>query len=101
VVAPFVRTQIGADRIRIAEMTAAREGTAPPAPDPATTSLLAAAAVDPDAFRGVLEIVLCTAQPPEVFARPAVRAAVERHTGDVPPAPPGPDRARLLELLAA
>lgn len=101
VVAPFVRNQVATDRIRIAEMTAAREGTEPPAPDPATRSLLAAAAVDPDAFRGVLEIVLCTAQPPEVFARPAVRAAVERHAGDVPPAPPGPDRARLLELLAA
>jgi 2-polyprenyl-6-methoxyphenol hydroxylase-like FAD-dependent oxidoreductase len=101
VVAPFVRSQVATDRFRIAEMIAAREGTDPPPANPATRALLAAAAVDPDAFRGMLEIVLCTAQPAEVLARPAVRAAVERHADDVPAAPPGPDRARLLELLAA
>ncbi|MFR9800977.1 NAD(P)/FAD-dependent oxidoreductase [Pseudonocardia sp. RS010] len=100
-VAPFVRDQVAADRLRIAEMTAAREGTTPPPPEPRTQALLAAAAVDPDAFRGVLEIRLCTALPSEVLSRPAVRAAVERHAGAVPPVPPGPDRARLLELLAA
>jgi 2-polyprenyl-6-methoxyphenol hydroxylase-like FAD-dependent oxidoreductase len=100
-VAPFVANQAAADRFRIAEMTAAREGTEQPPADPTTRALLAAAAVDPDAFRGMLEIVLCTAQPAEVVTRPAVRAAVERHADAVPAAPPGPDRTRLLDLLAA
>jgi 2-polyprenyl-6-methoxyphenol hydroxylase-like FAD-dependent oxidoreductase len=101
VVAPFVHTQITADRFRIAEMVAVRDGTPAPAGNPTTQALLAAAATDPDVFRGVLEIALCTALPPEVLARPAVRAAVERHAGAVPAPTPGPDRARLLELLAA
>jgi 2-polyprenyl-6-methoxyphenol hydroxylase-like FAD-dependent oxidoreductase len=101
VVGPFVRNQMAADRHRIVEMAAAREGRPAPPGDPRMAALSAAAARDPDAFRGLLETVLCTAFPEDVMARPAVRAAMGRH-GEEPPTPaPGPDRAQLLRLLAA
>lgn len=100
VVAPFYRNQVAADRDRIAEMTAAQQGAPPPAPNPVTAGLLAAAGVDPDAWRGLLETVLCMAQPQEVLARPAVKTAMDQHGDRRPPAPPGPDRSQLLELLA-
>lgn len=99
VVTPFHRTQEAADRRRTAEMDALRHGAAAPAPDPVHARLGAAVAHDPDAFRGMLDIAMCLAQPAEVFARPAVRAAVAA-AGDPVPLP-GPDRAQLLALLAA
>jgi 2-polyprenyl-6-methoxyphenol hydroxylase-like FAD-dependent oxidoreductase len=99
-VAPFVRNQLRADRQRVAEMTALREGREPPALDPTTTRFLAASRTDPDAFRALVETVQCTALPQEVLARPAVARAVEA-VGDAPLPPfPGPDRAELLRLLA-
>ena len=99
-VTPFYRYQVGVDRARIAEMTALRDGAPPPPPAPGSTALVAAAAFDGDAYRGLLDIVFCMAQPHEVAARPAVRAAIERH-GDAPvPSTPGPDRAQLERLLA-
>jgi hypothetical protein len=100
-VGPFYRHQVATDRFRIAEMTAAREGTPPPDRDPRMTAFLAAAAQDPDAFRGLLEIVLCTAFPEDVMARPAVQSAMARHESDRLVPIPGPDRTRLLQLLAA
>ena len=100
-VAPFVRNQMHADRRRTAEIIALREGREPPAPDPTTTRFLAAARTDADAFRGLIEMVNCTALPQEVLARPAVARAVEA-ADDGPPQPfPGPDREQLLRLLAA
>ena len=101
VVGPFFRNQVAADQFRIAEMAAARDGTPPPQPDPRMTALMAAAACDPDAFRALLEMVLCTAFPEQVMARPAVQAAMARHWDETPPTTPGPDRAQLLRLLAA
>jgi len=99
-VTPFFRNQIRADRARLAEMTALREGRKPPPPDPASMRLLAAAMQDAGVFRAFLEIVLCLALPEEVLARPAVAAAVDR-LGDKQPRPfPGPDRTRLLELVS-
>jgi len=66
-----------------------------------TTRFLAAARTDADAFRGLIEMVNCTALPQEVLARPAVARAVEA-ADDGPPQPfPGPDREQLLRLLAA
>lgn len=100
VVGPFYRNQVAADRFRIAEMAAARNGTPPPRPDPQMAALMSAAAWDPDAFRGLLEIVLCTAFPVEVMARPAVRAAMASYDGEPPPPVPGPDRSALLRLVA-
>ena len=64
--------------------------------------LVAAAGTDPDAFRALMEIVMCTALPQEVFARPGMLERIERAWLQAsPPAPAGPDRAQLLALLAA
>ena len=98
--APFHRVQVGMDSWRIAEMAAFADGTEPPAPDPAFTPLEVASAVDADAFRGLLDIILCLAQPEEVMARPAVAAAVRAAAGVTPQPFPGPDRAQLLALIA-
>lgn len=99
-VAPFFRNQIRADRARLAEMTALREGRRPPPPEPASARLLAAAMQDPDVFRAFLETVVCLALPEEVMARPNIAAAVDKLGGEAPRPFPGPDRTRLLELLA-
>jgi 2-polyprenyl-6-methoxyphenol hydroxylase-like FAD-dependent oxidoreductase len=98
-VAPFYRNQLAADRARIAEMDALRAGREPPPPDPVLAGLLAAAVYDADVFRGLLETVTCLALPGEVLARPGMAERVAAHAGEPPPVTPGPDRARLLELL--
>ena len=100
-VAPYYWNQVRADRQRVAEMAALREGREPPAPDPTTTRFLAAARTDPDVFRGLIETVQCTALPQEVLARPVIAQRMAQ-LGDDPLAPlPGPDRQQLLHLLAA
>jgi hypothetical protein len=64
------------------------------------TRLVSAAVADADAFRGLIETVVCTALPDDVVARPAVAAALDHRNGAAPPPPvPGPDRAQLVELL--
>jgi 2-polyprenyl-6-methoxyphenol hydroxylase-like FAD-dependent oxidoreductase len=98
-VAPYYRNQVRADRQRVAEMVAIREGREPPAPDPTTARFLAAARTDADALRAFLETVQCLALPHEVLARPAVARALAAVDGPPPPLP-GPDRAELLRLLA-
>lgn len=99
-VAPFVHDQIAADRVRIAEMDALRDGLPPPAPAQPMARFQAAAAVDLDIFRNLIETVGCTALPREVLTRPAVQQAMER-ADPAPPPIPGPDRDTLLQLLAA
>jgi hypothetical protein len=99
VVTPFYRTQLAADRVRIAEMGALRRGETPPRPDPLQARFGAAVGQDPEAFRGMLDMLMCLAQPQEVFARPAVQAAIAA-AGDPMPLP-APDRDRLVTLLAA
>jgi len=99
-VAPFYWTQIAADRVRIAEMDALRRGDEPAPRDPDELAVAAATVLDPQVFRGVLEIALCLALPAEVFARPGFMERV-RAVGTVRPMTiPGPDRGALLELLA-
>ncbi|MFW3172502.1 FAD-dependent oxidoreductase [Geodermatophilus sp. CPCC 206100] len=98
-VTPFYRNQVSADQARIAEMDALREGREPPPLDPRRAQLLAAAAHDADAFRGLLEIITCVALPEEVFARPGMRERLDDHAGQLPPVAPGPDRRELLDLL--
>jgi flavin-dependent dehydrogenase len=99
-VAPFYWNQIAADRHRVAEMNALRDGVEPPRPDATATRFFAAAMRSADAFRGLIETLTCLALPQEVYARPAIATAMDE-VGDPPPFRlPGPDRARLLELLA-
>jgi hypothetical protein len=75
-------------------------GDATPRAVSAMTRFVTAAAYDADVFRGLMETVLCVALPQEVLARPAIRSKVEAlGDAELPPVP-GPDRARLLELLA-
>ncbi|MGX5654477.1 NAD(P)/FAD-dependent oxidoreductase [Geodermatophilus nigrescens] len=102
--APFVEEQLAEDRIRLAQMAAAREGRPAPPPPPETAAFLGAAMQDADLFRAMVEFRLCMAPVAEVLARPEVRQRVDAlaATGPRPPAAfPGPDRARLLELLDA
>ncbi len=101
VVGPYYRNQVGADRIRFAEMRAAADGGEPPPADPLMSGLFAAAMHDPEVFRGMIEAVACLALPQEVFSRPGMRERIEEHSGAGPRPAPGPDRAQLLQLLDA
>lgn len=100
-VAPFYWNQIAADRRRIEEMSALREGREPRPPDPRVAAFTAAAMSDADAFRGFFETVLCLATPQQVLARPDIAAKVDAARSDGNLALPGPDRAQLLDLLGA
>ncbi len=99
VVTPFFRNQAAADGARLAEMTALRRGEPAPPPNPAVAGLWAAAATDAGAFRGVLEIANCLAQPQDVLARPEIRELIAGLGAAELPKLPGPDRAQLLALL--
>lgn len=103
VVGPYYRNQVAADRMRIVEMDAARRGVAAPPPDPSAARFGAAAAVDPEVFRALIETVVCTALPQEVLARPEIGERIERavRAGLPRPGPSGPDRRELLRLLEA
>jgi flavin-dependent dehydrogenase len=101
VVAPFYRNQVMADRARIAEMTAIRNGLEPPRAGSIMARFAAAAPYDPDVFRGLLETILCMALPQEVLERPGIRDKIEQYGDAEPPPTPGPDREELLRLLAA
>jgi 2-polyprenyl-6-methoxyphenol hydroxylase-like FAD-dependent oxidoreductase len=101
-VAPWYWSQIKADQARFAEMTACREGTPPPPPDPTMAKFMTAIGTDPDMFRGLIEIVGCLSHPREVLGRPEIQAALAKvDPDDAPPAFPGPDRSQLLKLLSA
>jgi 2-polyprenyl-6-methoxyphenol hydroxylase-like FAD-dependent oxidoreductase len=99
-VTPHYRNQLRADRARIAEMDAIRKGVAPPEPDLMTTRFLVASAKDAVVFRAMLETVSCLALPDEVMARPGMAERVAELGDGQPGRLPGPDRSRLLELLA-
>jgi 2-polyprenyl-6-methoxyphenol hydroxylase-like FAD-dependent oxidoreductase len=106
---PFYQGQLDADRVRIAEMAALRDGVEPAAPDPMTLRLQRTAGHDGDVFRALMEIVGCLAHPDEVFRRPGFVASLDDLDDLDPPnraraggrsQPPGPDREQLLQLLA-
>ena len=83
-VAPFYWNQINADRYRIAEMAALRDGVEPPPPDARVVRFSSAGMRDADVFRGMLETILCLATPQQVMARPDIAAKVaELGTDDV------------------
>ena len=85
-VAPYYWGQIAADRTRLAEMTALREGRPWSPPDSMMSRLVNAARYDADAFRALLEILMCLALPQEVVQRPGIRDAVEQLGAQIPAA---------------
>jgi hypothetical protein len=99
-VAPFYWNQIRADRARLAEMTALRDGRARTPDDSAMSRLVAGAPYDADLFRALIETITCMALPQEVISRPGIKAKIEQSGREALPAP-GPDRQQLLSLLAA
>jgi 2-polyprenyl-6-methoxyphenol hydroxylase-like FAD-dependent oxidoreductase len=99
-VAPFYWNQIAADRTRLAEMTALREGRPWSPPDSMMSRLVSAARYDADVFRAFLEIFMCLALPQEVLQRPGIKDAVEQLGDKAPPPAPGPNRQQLLQLLS-
>jgi 2-polyprenyl-6-methoxyphenol hydroxylase-like FAD-dependent oxidoreductase len=100
-VTPFVRAQAAADRDRVAEMTAERDGTRVRRMMSGMDRLQIAASYRIEAFRGLLEIINCMAFAPEVLARPAIQEAIG-NLDDAPPPPAfGPNRAELLRLLGS
>jgi 2-polyprenyl-6-methoxyphenol hydroxylase-like FAD-dependent oxidoreductase len=100
-VAPFYRSQIGADRARFAEMDALRRGDEPPPPTARDAAVAGATLRDPDVFRAVLEAGTCLALPDEVFSRPEFNDRVDAVGRTRVWKIPGPDRAALLGLVGS
>jgi 2-polyprenyl-6-methoxyphenol hydroxylase-like FAD-dependent oxidoreductase len=105
-VTPWYRATVAADRARLAEIDALRQGRVPPPPDGlpsrVAAALPAAMGLDPDAFRAGLEIIGCLALPQDVFARPGLAERVLQLAAGAPPQPPmAPPREEVLALLAA
>lgn len=91
------------DRGRMVELRAAIEGVSfEPTPDAAIGAAMATASMtDEDMLRSFAEIVGCLALPMEVLSRPGMFERVLELAGEQPPPSPyGPDRQRLLELIA-
>jgi 2-polyprenyl-6-methoxyphenol hydroxylase-like FAD-dependent oxidoreductase len=99
-VTPHYRNQLRADRARIAEMDAIRQGDPPPPLDDDTRRFLVASGRDAVVFRAMLETVSCLALPEEVMVRPGMAERVAQLGDGEPGRLPAPDRNRLLELLA-
>jgi 2-polyprenyl-6-methoxyphenol hydroxylase-like FAD-dependent oxidoreductase len=104
-IAPWYWNQIAADRSRLAEIEAVRQGrtsnvtTVVPLP-PEFQAVARAAPFDADVFRALVETIGCLALPQEVFARPGLWDKVEAAAPDEPFAIPGPTRDELLAMLA-
>jgi 2-polyprenyl-6-methoxyphenol hydroxylase-like FAD-dependent oxidoreductase len=102
---PWYQATVVADRARLADIDAARAGSAPARPaDPAAALVVAfgrAMAHDPDVFRAYMEVAGCLTLPRAVFARPGFAEHVLEVAGrhEVAP-PPGPTRDELLRLIA-
>jgi hypothetical protein len=99
--APFYWNQVAADRARVAEMAALRDGRQPPERNSMMDRFVRAAGQDADVFRALLETVLCLALPQEVLQRPGIKNRVDALGDSAPIRIPGPDRAQLLRLIGA
>jgi len=104
--APWYESTVSADRARMEQLRAARDGGPYVVPaDPASrlrAALPLAMGVDADAFRAGMEIVGCLALPSEVFARPGMAERVTKTAasrGDF--RLPGPGRAELLDIVSS
>ena len=104
--APWYEATVSADRARMDQLRAARDGGPYVVPaDPASrlrAALPPAMGVDADAFRAGMEIGGCLALPSEVFARPGMaervtKAAASRGDARLP----GPSRAELLDIVSS
>ena len=101
-VSPFYRSQIAADRSRVAEMNALEQGLPMPAPGSTMAKLQFVSSQDADVFRAVLEIAMCVALPREVITRPYVAARLAELDGHtVPPASNIFDRRTIAHLVDA
>jgi 2-polyprenyl-6-methoxyphenol hydroxylase-like FAD-dependent oxidoreductase len=100
-VAPFYWNQVAADRARIAEMAALRDGLPAPARNSVMDRFVTAAGRDPVVFRALLETVLCLALPQEVLRRPGMKDRIDNLATGAPMRIPGPNRNELLRLLSA
>jgi hypothetical protein len=106
---PWYDAQIAVDRVRFAEMNAAREGTAMAevTDDLALRigGLMSVMAFDPDLFRTALEYVGTITPIQQILARSAVRDAVlaarEKARNAPPPPFPGPTRQQLLDIVTS
>jgi 2-polyprenyl-6-methoxyphenol hydroxylase-like FAD-dependent oxidoreductase len=106
-VAPWYWSQIAADRARVAEITAAREGRQPHPPADELAQLMVDLSrftpLDADIARASLEYIGTLTPIQEIAERPELReklTAVKQSIDDAPPpAIPGPGRAQLLELV--
>jgi 2-polyprenyl-6-methoxyphenol hydroxylase-like FAD-dependent oxidoreductase len=99
-VLPWYDETVGADRDRLLEIEALRAGREPTGLDSPTAGLLAAARLDPDMFRAMLEWRGCLALPRDILARPGLAERIAELTDGVAPPPlPGPDREQLLALV--
>jgi 2-polyprenyl-6-methoxyphenol hydroxylase-like FAD-dependent oxidoreductase len=102
---PWYRDNVEADRARLGEIEALRNGCAPPVADSSSAALrqalLAAVPRDPDAFRAVLASLCCLTPLRNTLMN---QSLVERIQGLAnsaePPPPAGPSRAQLLRVLS-
>jgi 2-polyprenyl-6-methoxyphenol hydroxylase-like FAD-dependent oxidoreductase len=101
---PWYRNSVRQDRERLREIEALQEGREPPSPSDrhgaVRAALTPAAMCDPHVFRAMLAERSCLGSPtaldePEL----AERVLALAHEAEPVP-PPGPDRRRLLKLLA-
>jgi 2-polyprenyl-6-methoxyphenol hydroxylase-like FAD-dependent oxidoreductase len=108
VVAPWYHAQIAMDRLRFAQMAAAREGREAPMPSDALVQQIASLyrfmAADPDLFRDALEYIGTVTPVQRILERPQVaerlRVAAEAMKTAPPMTMPGPNRSQLLELMS-
>jgi hypothetical protein len=100
-VGPYYEDTLAFDRHRLAEIDAHIAGVPYETEDPGwllTQALTNAAGKDPDLLRGFIDVASVLERGPEVLARPGVAERAIALAGD--DAPPGPDRAELLRLVA-
>ena len=106
-ITPWYDAQIVVDRARFADMEAFRHGRTPTAPTDLLSrdirSLLFTMATDPDLFRAGMEYIGTITPVQKILQRAGVadriHAATQALKHAPPPPMPGPDRARLLELV--